>query len=85
MDEMERFAAAGELAAHMPHLRALLPEIPAVTVDAETAGRIRNGMAVNVPEFSASERVKIFSGTGELLAVGKRIAGTLVHPEIVLG
>lgn len=85
MDEMERFAAAGELPQHMPHLRALLPEMPAVTVDAETAGRIRNGMAVNVPEFSASERVKIFSGEGELLAIGKRIAGTLVHPEIVMG
>jgi len=69
----------------MPHLRSLLPEMPAVTVDAETAGRIRNGMAVNVPEFSTSERVKIFAGANDLLAVGKRIAGTLVHPEIVLG
>jgi tRNA pseudouridine55 synthase len=85
MDAMERYAAAGELPQHMPHLRSLLPEMPAVTVDAETAGRIRNGMAVNVPEFSASERVKIFTGTGELLAIGKRIAGTLVHPEIVMG
>jgi tRNA pseudouridine55 synthase len=85
MDEMERLATAGELQSHMPHLRSLLPEIPAVTVDAETAGNIRNGMAVNVPEFSASERVKIFSGANDLLAIGKRIAGTLVHPEIVLG
>jgi len=85
MDEMERYAAAGELQQHMPHLRTLLPEMPAVTVDAETTGRIRNGMAVNVPEFSASERVKIFTGAGELLAIGKRIAGTLVHPEIVMG
>ncbi|HXB61822.1 MAG TPA: tRNA pseudouridine(55) synthase TruB [Acidobacteriaceae bacterium] len=85
MDEMERFSAAGELQQHMPHLRALLPEMPAVTVDAETAGNIRNGMAVNVPEFSASERVKIFSSQTELLAIGKRIAGTLVHPEIVMG
>jgi tRNA pseudouridine55 synthase len=85
MDEMTRFAEAGSLQQHMPHLRGLLPEMPAVTVDAETAGNIRNGMAVNVPEFSASERVKIFSSQTELLAIGKRIAGTLVHPEIVLG
>ncbi len=85
LDEMERLTAAGELPQHMPHLRSLLPEMPAVTVDAETAGRIRNGMSVNVPEFSTSERVKIFSGANDLLAIGKRIAGTLVHPEIVLG
>jgi tRNA pseudouridine55 synthase len=84
MQAMQEYAAAGELAAHMPHLRTLLPEMPAVTVDTETAARIRNGMAVNVPEFSASERVKIFSGAQDLLAIGKRIAGTLVHPEIVL-
>ena len=85
MDEMTRFADEGTLPQHMPHLRGLLSEMPAVTVDAATAGNIRNGMAVNVPEFSASERVKIFSGANDLLAVGKRIAGTLVHPEIVLG
>ena len=85
MDELAQLADAGELQQRMPHLRSLLPEMPAVTVDAETAGRIRNGMAVNVPEFSASERVKIFAGANDLLAVGKRIAGTLVHPEIVLG
>lgn len=85
LDEMERLATAGELQQHMPHLRSLLPEMPAVTVDAETAGNIRNGMSVNVPEFSTSERVKIFSSANDLLAIGKRIAGTLVHPEIVLG
>ena len=85
MDELGQLAEAGELQQRMPHLRSLLPEMPAVTVDAETAGRIRNGMAVNVPEFSTSERVKIFAGANDLLAVGKRIAGTLVHPEIVLG
>jgi len=85
MDEMTRFADEGTLPQHMPHLRGLLSEMPAVTVDAATAGNIRNGMAVNVPEFSTSERVKIFSSQTELLAIGKRIAGTLVHPEIVLG
>ena len=85
IEEMVRLADAGELQQSMPHLRSLLPEMPAVTVDAETTGRIRNGMAVNVPEFSASERVKIFSGANDLLAIGKRVAGTLVHPEIVLG
>jgi len=85
MDEMTAFAAGGTLPQRMPHLRSLLPEIPSVTVDAETAGRIRNGMSVNVPEYSASERVKIFTSMSDLLAIGKRIAGTLVHPEIVLG
>ncbi|MDR3735665.1 MAG: tRNA pseudouridine(55) synthase TruB [Acidobacteriaceae bacterium] len=84
LDEMKLLSTKGTLQQRMPHLRTLLPEIPAVTVDAETAGRIRNGMAVNVPEYSTSERVKIFTNMTDLLAIGKRIAGTLVHPEIVL-
>ena len=80
-----QLAPEGRLAERMPHLRGLLPEMPAVTVDAETVARIRNGMAVNVPEYSDSQRVKIFSNATELLAIGRRVAGTLVQPEIVLG
>jgi tRNA pseudouridine55 synthase len=66
-------------------LRTLLPEMPSVTVDAETAGRIRNGMAVNVPEYSTAERVKVFANATELIAIARRIAGTLVQPEVVVG
>ena len=54
-------------------------------VDEQTAGRIRNGMQVNVPEFSSTPQVKVFSGPRDLLAIAQRIAGTLVQPNVVLG
>jgi tRNA pseudouridine55 synthase len=73
-----------EIAARLPHPRSLLPELPSVTVDEQTAGRLRNGMQVNVPEFSSAPLVKIFTSPLDLLAVGRRIAGTLIAPAIVL-
>ena len=85
LEEMERRAAAGELEASLPHPRTLLPEMPSATADEQTCGRIRNGMAVNVPEFSNAPLVKIFSSQRDLLAIGKRIAGTLMQPMIVMG
>jgi len=56
-----------------------------VMVDEQTAGKIRNGMQVNVPEFSAAPLVKVFAGPRELLCVAKRVAGTLVQPTVVMG
>ena len=38
-------------------------------VDEQTAGRIRNGMQVNVPEFSGAPLVKVFAAPRELLAI----------------
>ena len=67
------------------HPRLLLPHMGAVTVDEVTAGKIRNGMQANVPEFSRVPMVKIFSGPRELLGIARRIAGTLVQPVVVLG
>ncbi len=67
------------------HPRLLLPQMAAVTVDEVTAGKIRNGMQANVPEFSRAPMIRIFSGPRELLGIGRRIAGTLVQPVVVLG
>ncbi len=67
------------------HPRMLLPDMGAVTVDEVTAGKIRNGMQANVPEFSRVPMVKLFSGPRELLGIARRIAGTLVQPVVVLG
>ncbi len=76
---------AGITEAMLPHPRALLPELPAVTVDEGIAGRIRNGMQVNLPEFSQAPLVKVFTSTTELVAVCKRVAGTLMQPFVVIG
>jgi tRNA pseudouridine55 synthase len=84
VDELKSLTLA-DIEARLPHPRSILPEIPSVTVDEQTAGRIRNGMQVNVPDFSQAPRVKIFSSPRDMLAIARRIAGTLVQPEIVLG
>ncbi len=67
------------------HPRLMLPEMPSVTVDEQVAGRIRNGMQANVPEFSRAPLVKLFTAQRDLLAVAKRVAGTLMQPTVVLG
>ncbi len=85
MEQVAVLMDAGTLVEAMPHARTLLPEIPATTADTYTAGRIRNGGAANLPEFSNSELVKIFAGRDDLIAIGRRIAGTLFQPVVVLG
>jgi tRNA pseudouridine55 synthase len=84
LDEVERLGAAGRLEERMPHPRTLLPEMPSVTADEATVGRIRNGMQVNLPEYSGAALVKIFEGQRELVAVGRRVAGTLFQPFVVV-
>jgi tRNA pseudouridine55 synthase len=77
-------ASVSELEALLPHPRTLLPEMPSVTVDDQLAGRLRNGMQVNLPDFSQAPLLKVFTAPTELLAIGRRIAGTLVQPIVVL-
>lgn len=84
LEDAEAFAADNTLSDKMPHPRTLLTELPAVTADAFSLGRLRNGGAVNLPEFTAAPLVKIFEGQRELIAIGQRIAGTLFQPIVVL-
>lgn len=74
-----------EIEALLPHPRMLLPEMPSVTVDEQLAGRLRNGMQVNVPDFSQASLLKVFTSPTEMLCIAKRIAGTLTQPIVVLG
>jgi tRNA pseudouridine55 synthase len=73
------------VSALLPHPRTVLPELPSVTVDEQTAGRLRNGMQVNLPEYSQSPLVKVFTSPTEMMAVAKRVAGTLMQPHVVIG
>jgi len=77
--------ATVEIEARLPHPRSLLPEMPSITVDDQTAGKIRNGMQVNLPDFSTASLVKIFTTPVDMLAIGRRIAGTLMQPIVVMG
>jgi tRNA pseudouridine55 synthase len=67
------------------HPRTLLPEMPAVTGDAQSLGRMRNGAQANLPEFSQAPLVKVFESQRELAGIAKRIAGTLFQPVVVMG
>jgi tRNA pseudouridine55 synthase len=78
-------ASIAELEALLPHPRTLLPEMPSVTVDDQLAGRLRNGMQVNLPDFSQAPLIKVFTAPTDLLAIGRRVAGTLMQPIVVLG
>jgi tRNA pseudouridine55 synthase len=83
LDELKRSTPA-EIEARLPHPRTLLPDMPSVTVDDNTAGRIRNGMQVNLPDFSAAQQVKVFTTPTDMLCIARRIAGTLMQPAIVM-
>ena len=74
-----------QIEARLPHPRTLLPEMPSVIVDEQTAGRIRNGLQVNLPEFSSASLVKAFAAPRDLIAITRRVAGTLMQPIVVLG
>ncbi|MCU1321403.1 MAG: tRNA pseudouridine synthase [Acidobacteriaceae bacterium] len=85
VDALKGMAGAAEIEGRLPHPRTILPEMPAVTVDEQTAGKLRNGMQVNLPEYSSAPLVKVFTSPTDMLAVTKRVAGTLMQPIIVLG
>jgi tRNA pseudouridine55 synthase len=86
LDELKSLAGkTGEIERRLPHPRTLLPDMPSVTVDEQSAGRLRNGMQINLPDFSAAPLVKVFTSQVELIAIAKRIAGTLMQPIVVLG
>ena len=86
LDDLKTLAGRPEeIERRLPHPRTLLPEMPSVTVDEHAAGRLRNGMQVNLPEFSDASLVKVFTTPVELLGIAKRIAGTLMQPIVVLG
>lgn len=85
VERLAELAAKGELEAELPHPRHILPEFPSVSVDEMTQGRVRNGNQVNLPEFSSAPLVKIFIGQRHMLAIGKRVAGTLFQPIVVFG
>lgn len=86
LEELESLAGnTAALEGQCIHPRALLPEMPAVTGDAQALGRLRNGAQANLPEFSAAPLVKVFAGPRELVGVARRVAGTLFQPVVVMG
>lgn len=84
LERLEEAQATNTLDELFLHPRLVLPEFPAVVASPESAARIRHGGAVNLPEFSKASIVRVFAGQRELLAIAKRVAGTLFQPKVVL-
>ena len=84
LEQLEQAQATNTLDELFLHPRLVLPEFPAVVASPESAARIRHGGAVNLPEFSKSTIVRVFAGQRELLAIARRVAGTLFQPKVVL-
>jgi tRNA pseudouridine55 synthase len=84
LEQLEQAQSAGTLDDLFLHPRLVLPEFPAVVASPESAARIRHGGAVNLPEFSKAAIVRVFAGQRELLAIARRVAGTLFQPKVVL-
>ena len=81
---LEQLEQAEDVESLFVHPRRILPEFPSVTAPEESLARIRNGMAVNLPEMSRAPLVKVFAGQAELVCIASRVAGTLFHPKVVL-
>ncbi len=84
LEELEGVTERAPITELFVHPRKLLPQMPSVTANDESAAKIRSGRAVNLPELSRARQVKVFYGQTELIAIATRIAGTLFHPKIVL-
>jgi tRNA pseudouridine55 synthase len=83
LEELEQAAHDSRIEAVLVHPRRLLPSLPAVTANDETAALIRHGRSVNLPELSRAREVKVFYGQNDLIAISTRVAGTLFQPKIV--
>lgn len=86
LDDLQELAGnIGALESCCIHPRNLLTEMPSVSGDDFTLGRLRNGAQANLPEFSQAPLVKVFAGQRELVGIAKRVAGTLFQPVVVMG
>lgn len=84
LEELEHASGSDTVDQLLVHPRKLLPELPSVTANEESAAKIRNGRAVNLPELSKAKLVKVFHGQRELICIAARVAGTLFQPKVVL-
>ena len=84
--------AVGEFKRFFLHPRLILPEFPAVTAPPEALAKVRHGAAVNLPFYGSTSSakanstfyVRVFENQERLVAIARRIAGTLFHPKVVL-
>ena len=84
---LEALAREGRLGDALIPAAQLLPQFPAETVDAITAGQVRQGRDFRVSPFRvrpSTRYVKAVSEQGELLAIGELKLPIVYHPFLVL-
>jgi tRNA pseudouridine55 synthase len=85
--QLEELAREGRLDEALIPASRLLPKFPSETVDAVTAGQIRNGRDFRVSPFQTpqgSRFVKAVTREGQLIAIGEARLPHLYHPVLVL-
>ena len=84
---LEKLTTEGRLAEALIPASKVLPEFPSTSVDALTAGQIRQGKDFRLSPFLAQSRakyVKAIGPEGELVAIGEARLPHLYHPILVL-
>ncbi|MBN2198758.1 MAG: tRNA pseudouridine(55) synthase TruB [Candidatus Aminicenantes bacterium] len=91
IEEIERMAGRGEHGRFLRPLESLLPEFPALTLNASGFRSARSGNRLSTRDFddsaaaSAEGFFRLFSPEGRLVAVARRDAGSPeLHPFLVL-
>lgn len=87
LDELAKLADGGQLADALIPIERLLPQFSTATVDALTAGQIRQGKDFRISPFLArpgAKYVKAISPEGDLVAIGEARLPHLYHPILVL-
>ncbi|HEV3276007.1 MAG TPA: tRNA pseudouridine(55) synthase TruB [Terriglobia bacterium] len=94
---MERAASEGEAAKLVIPLEALLPDCPALVVRGREEQDVRHGRSFELAQALRADRglgpdaagpaitlLKVMNGERRLIAVARRVAGNVYHPDLVL-
>jgi tRNA pseudouridine55 synthase len=87
LGELQGLAAAGRIAEALIPASKVLPQFPNATVDALTAGQIRQGKDFRLSPFltrAGAKYVKAISQEGDLIAIGEARLPHVYHPILVL-
>ncbi len=87
LDELAALFETGRMEEAVVPAAHLLPDFPAETVDAVTAGQIRNGRDFRISPFhsrAGARFVKALDSEGDLIAIGEARLPHLYHPVLVL-
>lgn len=97
LTDLERAAAAGDSAKFLIPLEGLLPECPALVLHGREEQDVRHGHSFELAQALRADRglgpgshapaitlLKVLNGDRRLIAVARRVAGNVYHPDLVL-